>query len=179
MHYVRLLFGSFLYIVLIPFVVARQALPREKRRVLVEYATLFGFYAVVWLTVPHALLLHCWLIPFVPAGLMFNIRSLAAHGIGDTSDPFLASRSINAGPIVAFLFRNENFHLEHHLFPEVPSYNLKTLHGLVFHRMPRAATAPSYAGFLAQFVRQSLRFDDSPIGVVSLQPPRPTDGEGD
>ena len=167
MHYVRLLFGSFLYILLIPIVVARRGQPRDKRRVAVEYGVLAAIYATAWAAVPHAILVHCWLIPFVPAGLMFNVRSLAAHGIGDTSDPFLASRSIDANPVVAFLFRNENFHLEHHLFPEVPSYNLKTLHGLVFHRMPRAATASSYLGFLAQFVRQSLRFDDSPIGVVA------------
>lgn len=167
MHYVRLLFGSFLYIVLIPFVVARRALPREKRRVVVEYGILAAVYATVWLLVPHHVLLHAWLLPFVPAGLMFNIRSLAAHGIGDTRDPFLASRSIEAGPVVAFLFRNENFHLEHHLFPEVPSYNLDRLHGLVFQRMPRAATAPSYLGFLAQFIRQSFRLDESPIGVVT------------
>jgi fatty acid desaturase len=167
MHYVRLLFGSFLYILLIPVVIARRGNARDKQRVGVEYGVLALLYAAVWLTVPHVVLVHCWLIPFVPAGLMFNLRSLAAHGIGDTSDPFLASRSIDANPVVAFLFRNENFHLEHHLFPEVPSYNLKALHGLVFHRMPRAATAPSYIGFLAQFVRQSLRLDESPIGVVS------------
>ena len=171
MHYVRLLFGSFLYILLIPFVVARRANPREKQRVVVEYAVLSVIYAALWIGVPHAVLVHCWLIPFVPAGLMFNIRSLAAHGIGDTSDPFLASRSIDAGPVVAFLFRNENFHLEHHLFPEVPSYNLKTLHRLVFHRMPRAATAPSYLAFLARFIRQSIRFDESPIGVVAPAAP--------
>jgi fatty acid desaturase len=167
MHYVRLFLGSFLYVLLIPVVVARRGQPRDRRRVAVEYGVLAAIYTTAWVTVPHAILVHCWLIPFVPAGLMFNLRSLAAHGIGDTTDPFLASRSIDASPLVAFLFRNENFHLEHHLFPEVPSYNLKTLHGLVFHRMPRAATASSYLGFLAQFVRQSLRFDDSPIGVVS------------
>ena len=167
MHYVRLLFGSFLYILLIPVVVARRANMPEKRRVAVEYGVLAALYAAIWLTMPHDVLLHCWLIPFVPAGLMFNLRSLAAHGIGDSRDPFLASRSIDAHPVVAFLFRNENFHLEHHLFPEVPSYNLKALHRLVFPRMPRAATAPSYVGFLVQFFRQSLRFDESPIGVVT------------
>ena len=59
---------------------------------------------------------------------MFNIRSLAAHGITDPDDPLLASRSIDAHPIVAFFFRNENYHLEHHLFPEIPSYNLKAVH---------------------------------------------------
>lgn len=166
MHYVRLLVGSFLYLALIPVMVARRGTHVEKRRVVVEYALLAALYVVVWHLVPHPVLVHAWLLPILPAGIMFNIRSLAAHGITDTSDPLLASRSIDAHPVVAFLFRNENYHLEHHLFPEIPSYNLKAVHRMVFARMPRAATARSYIGFLAQFVRQSLWLDESPIGVV-------------
>ena len=166
MHYLRLLFGSFLYLLVIPILIARGGAPRDRRRVGLEYAVLAALYAALWLLVPHPLLVQCWLIPFVPAALMFNIRSLAAHGITDARDPFLASRSIDANPVVAFFFRNENFHLEHHLFPEVPSYNLKKVHRLVFHRFPRAATARSYIAFLVQFVRQSFTLDETPIGII-------------
>jgi fatty acid desaturase len=166
LHWMRLLVGTFLYILVIPIMVARRATRAEQRRVAAEYAVLVGAYAALWTLAPHDVLVHAWLIPIVPAGLMFNIRSLAAHGLADTSDPLLASRSIDAHPVVAFFFRNENFHLEHHLFPEVPSYNLKALHRLVFPRMPRATTAPSYLAFLRQFVRQSWRFDETPIGVT-------------
>ena len=167
MHYVRLLLGSFLYLALIPVMVAKRGTRVERRRVVTEYALLAALYAVAWFLVPHPVLVHAWLLPILPAGIMFNIRSLAAHGITDTSDPLLASRSIDAHPVVAFLFRNENYHLEHHLFPEIPSYNLKTVHRMVYPRMPRAATARSYIGFLTQFVRQSARLDESPIGVVT------------
>lgn len=166
MHYVRLLLGSFLYLALIPVMVAKRGTRVEKRRVMLEYLVLAAIYLLVWQVVPHRVLVHAWLLPILPAGIMFNIRSLAAHGITDTTDPLLASRSIDAHPVVAFLFRNENYHLEHHLFPEIPSYNLKAVHRMVHPRMPRAATARSYIGFLAQFVRQSIRLDESPIGVV-------------
>ena len=166
MHYTRLLLGTFLYLLIIPVLVATRASASERRRAALEYLLLAALYVTLWVTLPGDVLLHAWLIPIVPAGLMFNIRSLAAHGLVDTSDPLLASRSIDAHPVVAFFFRNENYHLEHHLFPEIPSYNLKRLHRLVFPRMPRATTARSYLGFLAQFVKQSLRLDDTPIGVV-------------
>lgn len=166
MHYVRLMFGTFLYIALIPVMVAKRGTPSEKGRVLVEYALLAVAYGAIWMTLPHQALVHAWLLPIIPAGLMFNVRSLAAHGLTDSSDPLLASRSIDAHPVVAFFFRNENFHLEHHLFPEIPSYNLKQVHKLVFPRMPRATTASSYLGFLKQFVKQSGRLDETPIGVV-------------
>lgn len=173
LHYMRLLFGSFLYLIIIPLLVARMAAPAEKRRVAGEYAFLALIYAGAWIAIPHDVLLHAWLIPILPAGLMFNVRSLAAHGITDPRDPFLASRSIDAAPVVAFFFRNENYHLEHHLFPEIPSYNLRRLHELVFPRMPRAATAPSYIAFLTQFIRQSFTGDETPIGVIT----RPAAGQ--
>jgi fatty acid desaturase len=174
MHYMRLVFGSFLYIALIPVMVAMRGTRSERRRVMQEYAVLALLYAALWRFAPHPVLVHGWLVPIIPAGIMFNIRSLAAHGITDTRDPFLASRSIDAHPVVAFFFRNENYHLEHHLFPEIPSYNLKALHRMVYPRMPHAATSRSYMGFLRTFVRQSLRLDETPIGVVI-----PTDGRRD
>jgi fatty acid desaturase len=166
MHYLRLLAGTFLYIALIPLMVARVGSAREKRRVALEYALLVAMYAALAFLVPWTTLLHAWLLPIIPAGFMFNIRSLAAHGLTDSRDPLLASRSIDAHPVVAFFFRNENFHLEHHLFPEIPSYNLAKVHRLVFPRMPRATIARSYLRFLAQFVRQSFALDETPIGVV-------------
>ena len=166
MHYVRLVAGTFLYLALIPVMVARRCTPKEKRRVAFEYTVLAVAYASLAVTAPGDVLIHAWLIPIIPAGIMFNIRSLAAHALTDASDPLLASRSIDAHPVVAFFFRNENYHLEHHLFPEIPSYNLKRVHGLVFPRMPRATIARSYLGFLGQFVKQSVRLDETPIGVV-------------
>lgn len=166
MHYLRLVAGTFLYLLVIPLMVARRADAAEKRRVALEYALLAVAYAALWQSAPRDVLVHAWLIPILPAGLMFNIRSLAAHGLTDPSDPLLASRSIDAHPVVAFFFRNENFHLEHHIFPEIPSYNLRRLHDLVYPRMPRATTGQSYIGFLAAFFRQSLSLDERPIGVV-------------
>lgn len=166
LHFVRLFLGTFLYLVLIPVMIARKASRSEQRRVLVEYAILAAVYALLWRLAPHRVLLHAWLIPIIPAGIMFNIRSLAAHSLTDPSDPLLASRSIEAHPVVAFFFRNENYHLDHHLFPEIPSYNLARVHSLIRPRMPRATIGHSYMGFLRQFVKQSLRFDDTPIGVV-------------
>lgn len=166
MHYMRLFFGAFLYIAFIPMLVLKRASPPERRRAMAEYGLLLVVYAVVWTLAPQNVLVHAWLLPIIPAGLMLNIRSIAAHGLTDSSDPLLASRSIDAHPVVAFFFRNENYHLEHHLFPEIPSYNLREVHKLVSPRMPRAATGRSYLGFLAQFFRQSRRLDETPIGIV-------------
>jgi len=60
---------------------------------------------------------------------------------------------------------NENYHLEHHLFPEVPSYNLPALRRLIAPRLPRAVEDVSYTRFLARFLLRSIRGDDSVLGL--------------
>jgi hypothetical protein len=69
-------------------------------------------------------------------------------------------------PVVAFCLLNENYHLEHHLFPEVPSYHLRELHELLWPRLPRAVTGQSYVGFLLRFLRATWRLDETPIGLT-------------
>ena len=40
-----------------------------------------------------------------------------------------------------FLRRRTRHHLEHHLYPQVPLYNLQRLHGLLYQRQSYAASA--------------------------------------
>jgi fatty acid desaturase len=70
-------------------------------------------------------------------------------------------------PVVAFLLLNENYHLEHHLFPEVHSYHLPKLHQLIWRRLPRAVSGSSYLAFLAAFLKATPRMDETPIGLVT------------
>jgi fatty acid desaturase len=111
--------------------------------------------------------LQVWLIPGVVVGYISAVRALAQHALTDSDDPLLASRSVRSNRIVAFLLLNENFHLEHHLFPEVPSYNLPRLRELLRSRLPHRVEAPSYTRFLARFVARFLRGDESPLGLVT------------
>lgn len=132
-----------------------------------EYGLLALVYSVVGLVVPPSVVVHGWLIPVVLVGYMTNIRGLTQHGITDVHDPFLASHSIEAHPVVAFCLLYENYHLEHHLFPDVPSYHLRALHRLIWGRLPRAVTGRSYLMFLARFFRATLRRDETPIGLTT------------
>jgi fatty acid desaturase len=100
-------------------------------------------------------------------GALTAIRGFTQHGITDAHDPYLASRTMLPGPIVAFFLLNENFHLEHHLFPEVPSYHLPALHKVIWPKLPRAVSGTSYLGFLAAFLKAAPRMDETPIGRVT------------
>ena len=60
------------------------------------------------------------------AGLANNVK-----------DHRLCVRTVKLNPIFSFLYWHMEYHLEHHMFPMVPSYNLKTLHEVVKDQMPK------------------------------------------
>jgi fatty acid desaturase len=165
MHFMRLLAGSFLYLLFIPSLAWRHGTARDRRHILEEYLLLVALATAAILTVPGWVLLHGWFVPAVLVGYMTNVRGFTQHGITDAADPFLASRSIRAHPLVAFCLLYENYHLEHHFFPEVPSYHLPALHRLIWPRLPRVVTGRSYVAFLGRFLCATLTLDEAPIGL--------------
>lgn len=164
LHYVRLVLGVYIYVVVIPILAWRHAARSERRDIAVEYLVLGAVYAAVFTAVPAGILLYLWLIPLALAAHMTAVRGLTQHGIAQARDPFLASRTIQANRVVAFCLLHENYHLEHHLFPEIPSYHLAAAHRLLWPRLPRVVTGRSYLGFLWRFFAATLKLDDTPIG---------------
>ncbi len=165
MHWMRLTLGTLVYMPLIPVVAWRRAEPADRRRIAAEYAGIACVWCLVFAFIPLRVLAQTWLLPGVAVGYFSAIRALAQHALtGD--EPLLASRSVRSGRLVSFLLLNENLHLEHHLFPEVPSYNLPRLRALLRPHLPRAVEGSSYTRFLAGFVARSLRGDDSVMGLT-------------
>ena len=165
LHFLRLSVGSLLYLVLIPILALKHGSAEERRRVLMEYAFLAAVYSVLLRYVPLLLLAFAWFIPLVIVGTLTAIRGFTQHGITDAADPYIASRTILPNPVVGFFLLHENYHLEHHLFPEVPSYHLPRLHRLVWPKLPRAVSGRSYLGFLVRFFQAAPHMDESPIGL--------------
>jgi fatty acid desaturase len=54
----------------------------------------------------------------------------------DVLDHRLNTRTIYLDPFLGFLYLNMNYHIEHHMFPLVPYYNLKALHEEMKHDCP-------------------------------------------
>ncbi|MEP7340389.1 MAG: fatty acid desaturase [Acidobacteriota bacterium] len=179
LHFVRLTLGPVLYIFLIPALAFKHGSARERRKVAAEFLLLAAIYTSVFSIVPTGTLLFAWLIPLLLVGQMTAIRGFTQHGITDAADPYLASRSIIPSPPVAFLLLNENYHLEHHLFPEVPSYHLRRLHELIWPHLPYVVTGRSYLGFITRFFRATLRMDETPIGLKYLAESKPVNCHND
>ena len=163
---VRLTLGAVLYLVAIPVVAVRRV-PGVRRALAAEYAVMAALYAAAFALVPFDTLLWGWLVPLPVVAAMVQVRGLTQHGLTDRHDALLASRTVRPSRVVAFFLLNENYHLEHHLFPEVPSYHLPALHRAVWPLLPRAVEGRSYLAFLGRFLRASWRLDETPVGVVA------------
>jgi len=68
--------------------------------------------------------------------------ALAQHiGLkGDTPDWRICCRTVVMHPVIRFFYWNMNYHVEHHMYPSVPFYNLPRLHKVIVHDCPPPAS---------------------------------------
>jgi len=78
------------------------------------------------------------LLPFVYGTTLRNMFDFIQHAglANDVNDHRLCVRTVKLNPIFSFLYWHMEYHLEHHMFPMVPSYNLKKLHKLIKDQLP-------------------------------------------
>lgn len=73
-----------------------------------------------------------WLLPMLTVLMgLLELRSLTEHiGFVDDGTHYTKSRSVRSSWLEGFLLNphNAHYHLEHHMFPSVPFYNLPSLH---------------------------------------------------
>ena len=55
----------------------------------------------------------------------------------DKTDHRESTYSLKINPILSFYYWHMEYHLEHHMFPMVPSYNLNKVQGLIKNQMPK------------------------------------------
>ncbi|MDB6015633.1 MAG: fatty acid desaturase [Pedosphaera sp.] len=170
MHWGRLIIGYPVYIVAIPILGFRHGTSSARRWIIFETCLLAILVAGAVCSIPWLLLIHGWLIPMLIINTLVNIRGMSQHTfLEHQSDMVLGTRSILTNPVTAFFMCNENYHLEHHLYPGIPWYNLPRLHQTLRDDL-KALGAPfirSYFAFVCEFVVKSLR--RSPLGKAKLR----------
>lgn len=166
MNWGRLIIGYPAYITAIPILGFRQGRGRERFWIVFEVCCVIGLAALVLFSpIPRLLLIHAWLIPMLFINTMVNIRGMSQHTLLEHhSDTIRGTRSILTNRLTAFFMCNENYHLEHHIYPGVPWYNLPRLHRAMKDDLVRegAPYIKSYFAFVRDFVIGSFR--RSPLG---------------
>ena len=92
-----------------------------------------SIYFTTWLPVLYLLL------PFIYGSTLIHSVHFVQHAglANNVMDHRLTTRSVKLNPLLNFLCWNMEYHLEHHMFPMVPAYNLKKLHNVVKDQMPK------------------------------------------
>jgi fatty acid desaturase len=160
LNWLRLVIGYPVYITAIPLLGWKHGNGRSRLGIAAELLlcvavswTLFHFLPVSWL-------LHAWLLPMVFINTMVNIRGMSQHTLLEhPDDEVLGTRSILTNGLVRFFMCNENFHLEHHLYPGIPWYRLPAAHSLLEPELRRrgAPFISSYSSFVMEFIRYSFQ----------------------
>lgn len=154
---VWLLVGGPYYVLFhVPFFGLRLAASKLRREILVEYALIAliaGGITSGAITAGRVdLIIDLWAIPAGFALGLVNLRGAAEHILCKADDAFSDSRTVTSNRLVSFAMNNLNYHLEHHLVPRVPWYNLPQMHARM---QPHYAALDvhvrkSYLAFLAE-----------------------------
>ncbi|MBW4511705.1 MAG: fatty acid desaturase [Scytonematopsis contorta HA4267-MV1] len=171
MHWGRLIIGYPVYITMIPILGFRQGDSTDKIWITIEVALLaLLIISVILSPISNEFLLHGWLIPMLFINTMVNIRGMTQHTLLENEwDLIKGTRTIISNPVTRFFMCNENYHLEHHLYPAVPWYNLPRLHKelkeeLISHDAPYVT---SYLVFVRDFILAT--FSRSSVGSLAIK----------
>lgn len=166
MNWGRLLIGYPVYIVAIPILGFRQGSARERVGIALE-SLAAGLFIAILFQRPAPIVIHAWLIPMLIINTFVNIRGMSQHTLLEQhhGDAVRGTRTILTNPVTTFFMCNENYHLEHHLYPGVPWYHLPRIHGILHGELVArgAPFIPSYFAFVREFVVGSIR--RSPLGT--------------
>jgi len=137
----------------------------RRRRIVVETA-IMGIVAgavgaAAWTTGCLAEVFRFWLIPWYFAGQLAVVRSLFEHGPAAPTERPVETRTVTSTRLLSLFNVNMNYHLEHHLYPGVPWYELPQLHRLLrrqYEADGNIKVRRSYARLIGEALRGRLPF---------------------
>ena len=126
---------------------------------LLIFATSIGLSIFYWTLLP---LMFIGFPTFVGTWLMLVYGTTQHAGLAENVlDHRLNCRTVMMNPVHCWLYWNMNYHVEHHMFPLVPYYNLPKLHELVKddHPSPYSSIYAAFQEIIPAVVRQAKEPD--------------------
>ena len=80
-----------------------------------------------------------FLLPTFYGNTLFFMCGLTQHaGLAfDVKDHRVNTRTVILNPILSWLYIKLEYHIEHHMYPQVPWYNLPKLHKIIKNQLPK------------------------------------------
>lgn len=151
-----------------------------KQPVLRFYCVLNLLFSAFWLGIYVALTLYDWrifplcvLAPTLVGLVLSGSQSYIDHA-GTESDELWANSRTRISAIATALWFGGNYHLEHHLYPGVPSYRLPKVHRLLKERgIFEQVNAPLEVGFWGIYRHLGDRYVATDVEDGSFDPHDP------
>lgn len=142
--------GAYLYLIDVPIKAFRRATSKQRAILLLECGAMLATVIAAWMILPAHFMIQGWLVPLLVSAQIANIRGIAEHGLTAKGNEMIDTRTVVTHPALSFLMCSINYHLEHHLYPGVPWYNLPKLHRLLQEDYRKAGSSiyTSYSSFL-------------------------------
>ena len=121
-----------------------QCIPKKERSKCRNSARMHvGIWIIVILT---SIIYQTWLpVLYLVLPGFYGKTLVASFGLTqhtglqeNIKDHRFSTRTVYLNPVFSFLYWHMEYHIEHHIFPTVPSYNLPKLHHLIKDQMPPA-----------------------------------------
>ncbi|MBI4527122.1 MAG: fatty acid desaturase [Deltaproteobacteria bacterium] len=154
-YFLAFLAKAFAFITVLPASSVIKADWKTRFQTISEYSFVITVYALLFRFFPFAGMWKLWLLPLLIGAFLTQVRAIAEHGLTTRGNVFTATRTVVSNRVVSFMMCNINYHLEHHLFPGVPWYNLPKVHELLQDECRRAgsSTYRSYTEFFLDFFK--------------------------
>ena len=122
-----------------------DCIPEDQRSKCITSSRIFVF---LWIAILLSGILTNSILPILLFLLPTFFRSLnmiwgLTQHMGlkeDTKDHRESTRSVRLNPIFSFIYWKMEYHIEHHMFPMVPSYNLPKLYDAIKDQLPKPQT---------------------------------------
>ena len=147
-------FGGFLYIHKLPHLetlqhalgitthVMKDCIPKKQQN---KCRLIARIHVLIWILIfTVSIIYQSWfpiiyiILPTFYGNTLFELFGLTQHaGLSNNiKDHRISTRTVILNPIFSFLYWHMEYHIEHHMFPMIPSYNLKKLHHLIKDDLP-------------------------------------------
>lgn len=122
----------------------------RKIRMNIELVIFWGGVVAFGMWAPLQVFFFAFGLPFIFGTVLASVTSMIEHyEMPDGEDAYGSRTYCTRMPLMAFLWNNVPYHLEHHKFPGIPWYNLKSFHEQAFPYYDAQSKKNCYPGFFS------------------------------
>ncbi|AUX27641.1 omega-3 fatty acid desaturase [Sorangium cellulosum] len=137
--------------------------PLQRVRMNLELVAWWGLMAFFFWVMPWQVFFFFYALPFIFGAILASVTSMIEHYEMLPGEDAYSSRTYGTSArFVNFLWNNVTYHNEHHKFPGIPFYNLRSFHEAAYPYYDdrvKSACYPSILGVAFELYGRILRLD--------------------